>query len=335
MSSYNEAVAKRLADVYTNTSLEEGRELADLRLILFSDLHKGQGKNDGADDFRRCKPTYLAALDHYWNQGYELLLLGDVEELWECWPEPVIEAYRLVLQSEQRFAEARTPSRFVRFVGNHDDQWYELNQVEKHLGPYLGGHQIIEGMRLVVHEQGRPLGELYLVHGHQGTPDSERFRWFSKRVVRYVWRPIQRVFDIPSSTPSTSFKLRERHERAMYSYAVDQPGLVLIAGHTHHPVWEGMDFKQAMEAMGRRGLRPQVDDAWMQEQVAGAVGLTGEKPSYFNTGCCSFKDGSITGIEIEGGEIRLVRWEVFAQPVRTELFRASLREVLAAVASQV
>jgi hypothetical protein len=31
-------------------------------------------------------------------------------------------------------------------------------------------------------------------------------------------------------------------------------------------------------------------------------------PCYFNTGCCSFADGDITGIEISAGEIRLVRW---------------------------
>jgi len=32
------------------------------------------------------------------------------------------------------------------------------------------------------------------------------------------------------------------------------------------------------------------------------------KPSYFNTGCCCFDDGTITGIEISGGEIRLIKW---------------------------
>jgi hypothetical protein len=31
-------------------------------------------------------------------------------------------------------------------------------------------------------------------------------------------------------------------------------------------------------------------------------------PCYFNTGCCSFGDGDITGLEISDGEIRLVRW---------------------------
>ena len=32
------------------------------------------------------------------------------------------------------------------------------------------------------------------------------------------------------------------------------------------------------------------------------------KPSYFNSGCCCFDDGDITGIEIEGNCIRLIKW---------------------------
>ena len=33
-----------------------------------------------------------------------------------------------------------------------------------------------------------------------------------------------------------------------------------------------------------------------------------EPPCYFNTGCCSFGDGDVTGLEIGDGEIRLIRW---------------------------
>jgi hypothetical protein len=29
---------------------------------------------------------------------------------------------------------------------------------------------------------------------------------------------------------------------------------------------------------------------------------------YFNTGCCSFGDGDVTGLEFSDGEVRLVRW---------------------------
>ena len=33
------------------------------------------------------------------------------------------------------------------------------------------------------------------------------------------------------------------------------------------------------------------------------------KPNYFNSGCCCFSDGDITGIEIENGCIRMIKWE--------------------------
>ena len=33
-----------------------------------------------------------------------------------------------------------------------------------------------------------------------------------------------------------------------------------------------------------------------------------ERPSYFNTGCCSFGDGDVTALEFSGGQVRLVRW---------------------------
>jgi hypothetical protein len=84
--------------------------------------------------------------------------------------------------------------------------------------------------------------------------------------------------------------------------------------------------------MAVRGLDVPVDAAWAQEQVAGAVKLPGRQPSYFNTGCCSYSDGSITGIEISDGDLRLVRWTDEKPPQRAEVFSASLRAVLAAVA---
>jgi hypothetical protein len=33
------------------------------------------------------------------------------------------------------------------------------------------------------------------------------------------------------------------------------------------------------------------------------------KPTYFNSGCCCFTDGDITGIEIADSCIRLIRWK--------------------------
>jgi hypothetical protein len=330
MANYNASVAKRLAEVHANATVDAGRELADLRLILFSDLHKGQ--RDRADDFRRCEQTYLAALEHYWQEGFELFLLGDVEELWENWPTPVIREYGGVLDQERPFAAAAGPGRYARFGGNHDDMWYDPNQVQRHLEPYLAGQPVLESLRMTIHDQGQALGELFFLHGHQGTPDSERFARLSALIVRYIWRPIQRAFDISLNTPSNNYELRQKHELAMYGFAASRPGLVLLAGHTHHPVWEGLSFEQAMQMMQMQGMTPEVDSAWVQQEMAEAVTLPGRKPSYFNSGCCAYRDGSITGLEIADGEIRLVRWSVAAPPARELIFSAHLSDVLAAVA---
>ena len=53
------------------------------------------------------------------------------------------------------------------------------------------------------------------------------------------------------------------------------------------------------------------------------------KPTYFNSGCCCNDDGDITGIEIENGCIRLIKWNKKAgTPQREILEEASLEELL-------
>ena len=82
-----QAYRRRIGKGLTEAHGRAGRrdiELSDLRAVVFSDHHRGVG--DGADDFRRCEPAYCAALGWYLEQGYELWLLGDVEELWENSP---------------------------------------------------------------------------------------------------------------------------------------------------------------------------------------------------------------------------------------------------------
>jgi len=56
MSTYAERVKKRLDEVYGTSSVTQARELDSLRLILLSDLHKGQGDRD-IDAFKDCEPT--------------------------------------------------------------------------------------------------------------------------------------------------------------------------------------------------------------------------------------------------------------------------------------
>ncbi|MFN2167076.1 MAG: hypothetical protein ACK2U9_12545, partial [Anaerolineae bacterium] len=218
------------------------------------------------------------------------------------------------------------------FIGKSTSMLLHPDQVEEYLGPYLAGNVVIEALRLAVEDGGQPLGELFLVHGHQGTWDSDTLSGLSAWVVRHIWRPIQRLLRIKTSTPSNDFDLKQQHELAMYRWAASASGRVLVAGHTHHPVWEGLSYQQALERKVRaEGLAPDTDQSWIQTQIGGRIELPGAKPCYFNTGCCSYGDGSMTAIEIDSGEIRLVRWENPDQPARALLFRAELASVLRAV----
>ena len=55
----------------------------------------------------------------------------------------------------------------------------------------------------------------------------------------------------------------------------------------------------------RADLAPHVPGTEVQEALKHREA---ERPSYFNTGCCSFGDGDVTGLEFAGGRVKLVRW---------------------------
>ena len=53
------------------------------------------------------------------------------------------------------------------------------------------------------------------------------------------------------------------------------------------------------------------------------------RPSYFNSGCCCYTDGDITGIEIDEGCIRLIKWETADEsPKRHILEEISLENLV-------
>lgn len=306
----------------------------DTRLIVFSDHHKGS--RDGADDFQRCEAVYHAALGYYHELDFTLVALGDVEELWEARPKTALKAYAATLALESQFH----PQRYWRVHGNHDDEWMSSGAVKRLLDPIFAGISVHAGIRLAITDADTELGEIFLVHGHQGTLMSDRFRRISRLVVRYVWRPIQRLTDIKSTMPSTDWVLRHQHDIAMYNWAVAQQRLILIAGHTHHPVFPAYDDDSSLLT------QPNADDQPDSVELAAyqraeteydkvikqrtPVVWKQEQPCYFNSGCCSFSDGTITGIEIAASQIRLVRWSAEKHhPTRHILAEMDLRHVFA------
>jgi len=354
---YHKRVREALDTAFDRTrqvEAAEGTKSLDLssdRYVIFSDQHKGI--RHGADDFRRSERAYNAALAYYFRMGHTLVVLGDVEELWEERPAPALKAYQRTVELEAQFHQEQ---RYFRIWGNHDDEWQFEDRVKRHLAPRYGDPElrVRESLRISVMDGTQELGALFLAHGHQGSATSDRWAPIAKLLVRYIWRPIQRLTRISFNAPAKDWRLRERHNIAMYSWAEKQDKVVLIAGHTHRPVFKSQSHAvQIKEELNQvedqieaspddRQLREKASALsaeleWVRAQQNQAPGAEGErimpmtKPCYFNAGCCAFLDGDITGIEIADGKIRLVRWpDDQGEPKPHILAKASLRDVFAA-----
>jgi hypothetical protein len=347
LDDFQRQIAAGMTRAFDDPATDEHElDLRSARLVVFSDLHKGA--RDGADDFRRSERAYLAALGYYLEQGHTLITLGDVEELWKYKPDEVIQAYAQTLELEREF---HSRGRYLRFWGNHDDLWRHSRAVSKRLDRLYPEIKVREALRLRVMSDGEELGLIFLVHGHQGTLESERFAWFSKLVVRYIWRPLQRRVGATATTPATDWDLRQRHEEAMFAWARSHPAKpLMIAGHTHRPIFGTSeppkpelrpveeierDLREAQRHSGDRdrvaALRAELE--WTEADARRASPpIPIQPPCYYNTGCCCFPDGDVTGIEIAEGKIRLVRWPSDEEtPAAKLLAEDDLGHVLAAI----
>ena len=302
---------------------------ANDRFIIFSDEHKGI--RDDADDFRKADPNYRSALDYYFTQGYTFINLGDCEELWENAPGPVMKSNRDCLASEKSFLDA---GRYVRIYGNHDLEWKYQIQQKAWLVPVFGKElKVYEGLALDTVYNGN-VYTIFMAHGHQGDQRSDG-NAFSSWFVAAIWTPIQRFLDINVNTPATSFTLTDRHNIMMSEWSATQSHLIFISGHTHKPVFASLDHVDVLHrelqmaekennAVKMAALNEELSKRLKEYQGKEQI-KTDAKPSYFNSGCCCFDDGDITGIEIAEGEIRLIKWETQnGKPARLVLEYAPL-----------
>lgn len=258
--------------------------LAD-NFIIFSDQHKGN--KDLADDFKSNEGNYIAALNYYHQQCYHYINLGDAEELWKYDAKIVIQNYPDALKAEANF---QTDNKYYRSFGNHDLLWKNKLDVLLHLKPYFKMPlPVYEGLVLQTKVNGEPL-QFFLTHGHQGDKMSDN-NAFSTWLVAHIWAPIQRFLAINVNTPANDFYLRDKHNRLMYEWSSHKRNTLLITGHTHKPVFASGKYTSV--------------DTHAITTIDHTENL---KPTYFNSGCCCYNDGDITGIEIADGFIRLVKW---------------------------
>ncbi|HWJ89747.1 MAG TPA: metallophosphoesterase [Flavisolibacter sp.] len=306
------------------------------RFIIFSDQHKG-AKN-GADDFMLCEPNYLAALDYYYERGYFFIALGDCEELWENTLSAVKSKQQASFEREKKFFNT---NRGIKIFGNHDLYWQNDPFAHLQLKEIFGCDlPIYEGALLQTQINNNTVN-IFCTHGHQGDAVSDG-NWFSKFFVSKIWAPLQALLKINPNTPAYDAQLKTVHNTLMYDWSAAQKNLFLITGHTHQPVFESLTH---IEHLYRQLLfAEQAKDQGMTAALEKEIQLRKfeytnvsrsyleMKPSYFNSGCCCFSDGDITGIEIESGCLRLVKWH--AKQVTSEriiLEEAPLNELLAAI----
>ena len=162
---------------------------------------------------------------------------------------------------------------------------------------------------------------------------------------------MQILFGIGYTSPSEDACLRAHHDTLMYEWACTNDKLILIAGHTHRPIWSSMTHLERLllELRMLQQIRPpqpipldyNEEVARLKKEIAERYEKTPPcddtikiEPSYFNTGCCSFSDGDITGIEIAHGQIWLIKWGTndSGEITRKVLEHSPLTEVFDALA---
>ena len=249
----------------------------DSKLILFSDLHKGD--NSYADDFAHNMEIYKYAIHQYYEEGYTYIELGDGIELWENYSfEPIYKAHKSVFELLKLFHEKE---RLHMLWGNHDMIFSDPLTVEKILYSIFPPKNIKQKERLFNLEYHESIlleientdKNILLIHGHQADWLNFKLWKVSRFFVRYFWMPLQKWFNFKDPTsPAKNYKNLIKVERKLKDWMIKNNNQMVIAGHTHRP----------------RFPEP------------------GDLP-YFNDGSCVHPN-SIIGIEIIDLEISLVKW---------------------------
>ena len=283
------------------------------KFIIFSDQHKG--RRNGADDFLTNEENYLGALDYYGLKGFHFISLGDSEELWENTLTAVRKAHQPSFQKEARFIPNNA---FIKIFGNHDLYWDNDPLASIQLKEIYGRDvPIYEAVVLETIVQHRRL-RIFCTHGHQGDAVSDG-NWFSKFFVSRIWAPLQAYLKINPNTPAYNANLKTAHNTIMYEWSREQHDLLLVTGHTHQPVFESLTHIERLyrQLLFARQMKDESMMETLQEEITSRKfeysNISEEylklRPSYFNTGCCCYDDGAITGIEISEGVLRLVEWK--------------------------
>ncbi|MDE6714248.1 MAG: serine/threonine protein phosphatase [Lachnospiraceae bacterium] len=282
------------------------------KYVIISDCHRGTGTTN--DNLLKNQNLYFAALQHYYQNGYTYIELGDGDELWENRSlKQIIEAHHDVFRLLYLFHRNQ---RLYMLYGNHDMQkksgkyiekqceeyrcpeYYSVKQEDSALKEYAGRQQDLDRREccgckkgeccpiprdmkyhsgLILENCGcQKTPDIYLTHGHQADLMNSTLWRVNCFLVRYLWKPLEHFGVLDPTSAAKNYTVKEKTERRLKKWA-ESTDHVLIAGHTHRPV------------------------------------LSETEKYYYNSGSC-VHPYSITCLEIEHLQISLVKWMVSAKP---------------------
>lgn len=318
MSQDKALTNKKLSALWNNSDVKQ-LDIQGKKYVIMSDVHLGDG--GGADDLRKNEETIIKALDHYNEQGYQLILLGDIEELWQFDLDQIKERYNDSVYARIR---AYGDDKVHRVFGNHDLDWRGYSDPTKNESKRPGC--AVEALKM---KDFRGKNCILMVHGHQGSTESDKNSWVSRAIVR-AYKGVEPAIKVDPHTSATKSQVTKEYEQIMYYWAKESK-VILICGHSHRAIFASRSYAHLLEDK-IAGLQAQIYANLSNKDLVKSkikeinkriTKLQEERlknrdidpvepdyeplPCYFNAGCALFTDG-ITTIEIADDEIRLVKW---------------------------
>lgn len=285
----------------------------DHKYLVISDMHLGNGSK--SDDFKHNENLTQKVLEYYNNQNYKLILLGDIEELWQFSLDEIVNQYQNTIYKSIR---AFGNNKIFRIYGNHDLDWKISDPIFKN----NENSKTLEAIRL---KDSNNNIKILLVHGHQGTPESDKWSWISRPIVKAYGKGPEQIIKIDKASSATKSPILKSYERKRYNWA-KKNHVILICGHSHRAFFASKSksdilrreikeikkqINQNASTMNIGPLLTQLENKNKQiideQLIRGEYTTLGVGPYYFNSGCALYSDG-ITVIEIANDEIKLVKW---------------------------
>jgi len=280
------------------------------KVLIMSDLHMGTGTRD--DLFYNGEMLTRILEDHYFKQGWILVLNGDIEELHRFSLDQIRENWAGLYRVFNLFAKE---NRLYKIIGNHDEPLI----LKRHMSYPYHIHNVIKIETGII--------PAYIYHGHQLSTFYMTFNRVFSVLIRYVLKP----FGIKNITDSRSPFKRFKIEKMAYAFSLKNNCLSII-GHTHRALFESLGrFDYIKFEIERLCLNYPASSGEEKNRIESEVialrkelgklkrkerrdvlrqSLYGDElpvPCLFNSGCVIGKKG-LTAIEMTNEDIALVYW---------------------------